>query len=202
MISLVVGLGNIGPEYSGTRHNVGFEVVNRVAREFNARRLPERLYFESADVSSPEVGHLILAWPTTYMNRSGLAVAELLEELPVGPDRMLVVLDDVNLPLGTLRFRSGGSDGGHHGLQSVIGQLGTQDFPRLRLGIGRPADNPDVTDFVLGSFLPEEAEVAERMLALAAEAVIFAVTHRFEEAMSKYNENPALPDEEYPGKAV
>jgi len=202
MISLVVGLGNIGSEYSGTRHNVGFEVVNRVAQKFNARLLPERPWFESAEVSLPEVGHLILAWPTTYMNRSGLAVAELLEELPVRPDQMLVVLDDVNLPLGTLRFRSGGSDGGHHGLQSIIGQLSTQDFPRLRLGIGRPADNPDVTDFVLGSFLPEEAEPAERMLALAAEAVIFAVTHRFEEAMSKYNGNPALPDEEYPGKAV
>jgi PTH1 family peptidyl-tRNA hydrolase len=196
VISLVVGLGNIGREYAQTRHNVGFDVVSRVAQILNARPLPERSHFESAEATLPGVGRVVLAWPTTYMNRCGLAVVELLEELPVGPGQMLVVLDDVNLPLGTLRFRPGGSDGGHHGLQSIIGQLGTEEFPRLRLGIGRPADNPDVTDFVLSRFLPEEAEPAKRMVALAAEAVIFAVRHRLEEAMSKYNGSPALPDEE------
>jgi len=200
VFSLAVGLGNIGPEYSGTRHNVGFEVVGRVAQTLKARRLPSRSSFESAETflvdDQGDTRSLVLAWPTTYMNRSGLAVVELLEELALTPQEMLVVVDDVDLPLGALRFRSGGSDGGHNGLYSISEQLQTEDFPRLRVGIGRPADNQDTADYVLTPFRPEEVEQAERMVALAAEAVIFAVTHRLEEAMSQFNRNPALPDPE------
>ena len=199
-LSLIVGLGNIGPEYVGTRHNVGFEVVGRVAQALKARRLPSRPSFEAAEadlVGNDGVScRLVLAWPTTYMNRSGFAALELVEELALTPRELLVVVDDVDLLLGALRIRSGGSDGGHNGLYSIIEQLQTEDFPRLRLGIGRPADNQDTAEYVLSRFRPEEANEVERMVAFAAEAVIFAVTHRLEEAMLQFNRNPALPDQE------
>ena len=155
MIQLVIVLGNIWQKYVGTRHNVGFEVVNRVAVKSNAAPLPSRPNFESATVSLSEAddsAQLILALPTTSMNLSGLAVEELLGELSLSPQHMLVVVDDINLPLGSLRFRMGGSDGGHNGLASIIERLETEDFPRLRLGIGPPTDKEDVADFVLRRF--------------------------------------------------
>ena len=199
MISLVVGLGNIGLEYVGTRHNLGFEVVSRVARELGAAQLPTRPNYESAVAlvkeTTPDSERLILALPTTLMNRSGLAVWELLDEVALPPSKILVVVDDINLPLGGLRFRSAGSDGGHNGLASIIERLETENIPRLRLGTGPPADNEDVTRFVLSRFSEKELETVERMVAKGAEAIIFAVTHRLEEAMSKYNSNPALPEE-------
>ena len=199
-LSLIVGLGNVGREYSGTRHNVGFEVVERVAQTLKARRLPPHLSFELAEAAIPgdAVIHrrIVLALPTTHMNRSGFAVAELLEELAFTPQRMLVVVDDIDLPLGALRFRAGGSDGGHKGLYSIIERLETEDFPRLRLGIGRPADNEETADYVLSRFLSAEADQVKRMVALAAEGVIFAATHRLEEAMQQFNTNPALPNPE------
>jgi PTH1 family peptidyl-tRNA hydrolase len=200
MLSLIVGLGNIGSKYAGTRHNVGFEVVERVAQTLKARRLPPSSSFESAEAIVPSddgiTRRIVLVLPTTHMNRSGVAVTELLEELGLTPLEMLAVVDDVDLPLGALRFRTGGSDGGHKGLYSIIERLETEDFPRLRLGIGRPADNEETADYVLSRFLPEEADQVKRMVALAAEGVIFAATHRFEEAMQQFNINPALPNPE------
>lgn len=198
-VSLIVGLGNPGPKYVGTRHNLGFEVVTRIARILNAVSLPDRSLFEWAQVEQPQedtLDHLILAWPATFMNGSGAAVVDLLGELSVDLGRMLVVVDDVNLPLGVLRFRPEGSDGGHNGLASIIEHLATERFPRLRLGVGLPSHSEDVADYVLSRFQDNELESVERMVALAAEAVIFAATHRLEEAMSKYNRNPALPEEE------
>ena len=198
--SLIVGLGNIGSKYAGTRHNVGFEVVERVAQTLKARRLPPSSSFESAEATIPGddglACRIVLALPTTHMNRSGVAVAELLEEFGLTPQEMLVIVDDVDLPLGALRFRAGGSDGGHKGLYSIIERLETEDFPRLRLGVGRPADNEETAYYVLSRFRTEEADQVKRMVALAAEGVIFAATHRLEEAMSGYNINPALPDPE------
>ena len=198
-LSLIVGLGNPGPRYIGTRHNLGFEVVTRIARLLKATALPDRSLFEWAQVEQPQgdtVGRLVLAWPATYMNGSGAAVVELLEELAIDRGRMLVVVDDVNLPLGVLRIRPEGSDGGHNGLASIIEHLVSEQFPRLRLGVGLPPGTGNVADYVLSRFEENELESVERMVALAAEAVIFAATHRLEEAMSKYNRNPALPEQE------
>ena len=199
MFSLILGLGNIGQQYTGTRHNLGFEVVNLVAKKLGATSMRERPFCRAAAVlindSDSLETELILAWPTMLMNRSGLAAGDLLGELELDPLQMLVVVDDFNLSLGALRFRTSGSDGGHNGLASIIETLGTEDFPRLRLGIGPLADNKEVTDFVLSRFTENELTTAERMVALAAEAVIFAANHRLDEAMSKFNSNPALPDE-------
>lgn len=196
-IELVLGLGNIGAKYVGTRHNLGFEVVSEMARTLQATPLPSRPDYESAlvapDNSRPEP--LILALPTTLMNRSGQAAADLLAETALEPSKMLVVSDDVNLPLGALRFRTGGSEGGHNGLASIVEVLETEEFPRLRLGIGLPADKEDRVAFVLDRFSEKERPEVERMVAKAAEAVIFAVAHRLQEAMSQFNYCPALPEE-------
>jgi len=190
MVSLVVGLGNIGAAYAATRHNVGFEVVRRVAEGLRAKTQPSTIEYDWVCASHGEQ-ELLLALPRLLMNRSGIAVEALLQRNELTPTQMLVVLDDFNLPLGRLRFRSDGSDGGHNGLASIIETLETENFPRLRLGIGPPLDNVDSADFVLSSFETEEIEPKEKMIETAAEAVLFAIDHRLEEAMSKYNVNPA-----------
>ncbi len=198
MISLVLGLGNVGRKYLGTRHNVGFDVADRVADLLKAEAKPQTDEFQWSVARAGE-SELVIAWPKLYMNRSGIAATRLLERCQLTPDRMLVVVDDFNLPLGKLRFRQRGSDGGHNGLSSLIESLGTDDFPRLRLGIGSepqavPPDTTSAVEFVLGQFTPQERTRVDRMVATAADAVLFAIAHRLEEAMAKYNNNPALPD--------
>ncbi len=190
MLRLIVGLGNVGATYEDTRHNVGFEVLDRVAAELKAQAQPERRRYRWATALYRD-HTVILAWPSTLMNRSGLAVRDLLAAHEAPTEEMLVVVDDFNLPLGALRFRSGGSDGGHKGLASVIETLDTEAFPRLRLGIGPVAEGDDVVGFVLGTFSRSELEPKSEMTARAARAVIFAIDHRLEEAMSNYNSNPA-----------
>ena len=191
MISLVLGLGNIGRRYEKTRHNVGFQVLDLVFEKLGADRRKTTSEYNWAEKKLEE-RRILLAWPKTYMNLSGSAARTLLRENHLEPEDMLVVVDDFNLPLGRLRFRPVGSDGGHNGLESIIGELETENFPRLRLGIGPVPESRDSVDFVLGEFTPEEADPAKKMIALAAEAVIFALHNRFDEAMSKYNINPAL----------
>ena len=128
------------------------------------------------------------------MNRSGEAVSTLLQDFEFSPSEMLVLVDDFNLPLGAVRIRASGSDGGHNGLASIIQCLGTDNFARLRAGIGQPADNEDAADFGLSRFEPEYSEKVSRMVYRAAEATIFAVHHGLEEAMTRYNYNPAPPE--------
>lgn len=190
MLRLIVGLGNVGATYVLTRHNVGFEVLDRVAGELKARTQPEHRRFRWA-VAEHRGQDVILAWPSTLMNRSGLAVRDLLGACEVAIDEMLIVVDDFNLPLGALRFRSGGSDGGHNGLASIIEALDSEAFPRLRLGIGPVPEGEDVVDFVLGTFSRSELDPKTEMTARAAQAVLFAIDHRLDEAMSHYNSNPA-----------
>lgn len=192
MISLVIGLGNIGRRYEKTRHNLGFEVLDRVEKELGAGRRTETATCFRSEKRLGE-RNIILAWPTTYMNLSGLAALNLIEEYQRPLSEMLAVVDDFNLPLGRIRFRRGGSDGGHNGLASLIEELGSGDFPRLRLGIGPAPENESTIDFVLEKFSSKEENTAKKMIAIAAEAVIFAIHNRFEEAMSKYN-SPALPE--------
>ena len=192
MISQVIGLGNIGKRYENTRHNLGFEVLHLVRDRLDAELKPETATFFRAEKTLGD-RNIILAWPTTYMNRSGRAAKALLQENDCPPSEMLVVVDDFNLPLGRIRFRREGSDGGHNGLASLIEELGTENFPRLRLGIGPVPENESPVDFVLERFSSKEAKMAKKMIAIAAEAVIFAIHNRFEEAMSKYN-SPALPE--------
>lgn len=194
MISLFIGLGNIGPQYEGTRHNIGFEVLDRLAAKLTeGARTPS--VFESELSRWVEVsrdsGPVVLAWPGTYMNRSGLAATIFLERMDLAPSQMLVIVDDYNLPLGKIRLRRSGSDGGHNGLESIIRELGTQNFPRLRLGIGPVPDNVTTVDFVLARFRAEEAKPLKEMLDTAAEAALLVANNRFEEAMTRFNPDPA-----------
>ena len=187
MIKLVTGLGNVGAQYEGTRHNIGFEVVDRVASALKAESFPATSYY---DWSRADFGNqsLLLAWPRTFMNRSGEAVDSLLLDNDIKPDEALIVVDDFNLELGRLRFRPGGSDGGHNGLASLIECLQTDQFPRLRLGIGPLPDNMEASDFVLGRFEPDQIEPKKEVAKRAAEAILFALRHPLEEVMSQYNE--------------
>lgn len=195
MISLVLGLGNLGQRYAGTRHNLGFDLVDRLcgltkARPTRANRLFEEYRCRVAD------REIILAKPMTFMNLSGVAARALLQDHSFEPANMLVVVDDFSLPLGSLRMRSSGSDGGHNGLASIIDYLESDQFPRLRLGIGPVADNKEIVAFVLEPFEAREQEAVARLLETGSEAVLLAITHRLELAMSKYNRPPALPEQE------
>jgi PTH1 family peptidyl-tRNA hydrolase len=190
MIQVIVGLGNIGKEYEKTRHNAGFEVLNLLRRELAPCEAARSRNSES-EMATYKDNPIVLVRPTTLMNGSGLAVREILEATGSTLSELLVIVDDFNLPLGAIRFRSRGSAGGHNGLESIIEEMQTEDFPRLRLGIGPIPDDINEVDFVLGEFSKMEQSELKKMLGIAAEAVIFALGHGLREAMSRYNYNPA-----------
>ena len=191
MIRLVVGLGNPGEEYENTRHNVGFLVIDEIVRRF---RLRERREECLSHVYRASVGGrtVLFAKPQTYMNNSGFAVVNLLEEYGVEPEEMLVVHDDLDLPLGMIRLRLEGSSGGHRGVESIIKQLKTQNFPRLKIGIGRPKRKEEVVRYVLSPFSPEEADLAERVIRKAAECVLRSIELDPEAAMEFCNRRDLL----------
>lgn len=184
-MKLVVGLGNPGSKYAATRHNVGFVVVDRLG---SAARVEVTKRQCSALVALATVAgqRSCLAKPQTYMNLSGQAVSCLMRFYKVEPRDLLVVYDERDLPLGRIRLRERGTAGGHRGVASMIEQLGTSDFPRLRIGIGRPSQL-DAVDHVLGSFTSEERPVVNEMLAQAVEAVETALREGLEAAMNRYN---------------
>lgn len=183
---IIVGLGNPGRRYQGTRHNVGFAVADEVARRIGAD-------FESgrAETLAARQGRgpaaVLVAKPLTMMNLSGESVAGLAGFYKVDPASILVVADDVNLPLGRLRLRARGSAGGHNGLRSIIGCLGTEEFPRLRVGVGRGDPRRDLADHVLARFDGDERDEVERAIARAADAVDTFLAEGIEAAMNEYN---------------
>ena len=176
---LVVGLGNPGPRYAKTRHNLGFWVVDRVGAGADWRQRGNAL------VARWRGGWLMK--PTTYMNNSGEAVAPFVRYYKIAPENVLVVHDDMDLPLGRLRLRRGGSSGGQKGVQSIIEHLGTANFDRLRLGIGRPPAGWDAASWVLSRFDEQEREVAERVADAAAEAVETWQSEGLERAQQRFN---------------
>ena len=183
----MVGLGNPGRQYEATRHNVGFAVVDRLAARWGIPWQSSR--FEALVAqhgSGPE--KVFLAKPLTYMNRSGRAVAALCRYYRLRPeDQVLVICDDFQLPLGRLRFRPGGSAGGQKGLADVLLHLGTQNVPRLRVGVGPLPPEEDPARFVLARFAGQEREAAETMIRLAAEAAQDWLQHGIPYCMNRYN---------------
>ncbi|NDC80056.1 MAG: aminoacyl-tRNA hydrolase [Verrucomicrobia bacterium] len=167
-VGLVAGLGNEGKSYAGTRHNFGFEVVDRLADILKVRwekcRQAEAWVAEAPD-------HLLLLKPTTMMNASGEAVRAVLDWRKIPLQNFMVIVDDIDLPLGRLRLRAEGSSGGHRGLESLENHLGTRAYARLRAGIGRPAEDRQAADHVLEKFTPEERPVVARMVETAVKAV-------------------------------
>ncbi|MGC9523067.1 MAG: aminoacyl-tRNA hydrolase [Anaerolineae bacterium] len=167
---LVAGLGNPGPRYSHNRHNIGFQAVEAVAE---ANHLDFRRTEHHAETAHTSIAgqRLILAKPQTWMNDSGKAVGALSRFYKIPPEDILVVYDDLDIPLGTLRFRSDGSSGGHRGVESIIRHLGTDAFPRLRIGIGRPPGRMDPAAYVLQDFSEEEESLVWEVLRTARELI-------------------------------
>jgi len=192
-VRLVVGLGNPGSAYAAHRHNVGFWCVRRLASNWGIRFKSSRW----ARVGEGQVDGqpLVLAKPRTFMNRSGDAAASLLQRYNLSPQQMLVICDDLELPAGRIRLRPRGSDGGHNGLRDIIYAIESEDFPRLRIGIGRPrtaAGEPVthplvVAKYVLGEPEPEEQEALEAAVEQAAEAVACILREGLAVAMNRYN---------------
>lgn len=182
---LVVGLGNPGPEYANTRHNVGFMVVDLLSQR---HRIPIKGLQRGARVGEGEIGAepVALVKPLTYMNESGRAVAPLANRHSLPPDRILVVYDDADLPLGKIRVRAQGSAGGHGGLKSIIAALGSSDFPRVRIGIGRSGPG-DLVGHVLSGFRSAEREPIQRAIERAADAVECFLSEGIEAAMNRFN---------------
>ena len=192
MSFLIVGLGNPGKEYDGTPHNVGFEVAARLAERggVHFRRSPVG---NAEEARLPQSDRIVLFRPLSYMNRSGLPVSAALRYYELSPANLLVVCDDVNLPLGHLRMRQNGGPGGQKGLISIIQQLGTEDFPRLRIGVGGGHPGADVGRHVLSKFSGHDRAAAEEALELAADAVDCFLNEGLSAAMNKYNTRKEPP---------
>jgi PTH1 family peptidyl-tRNA hydrolase len=189
---LIVGLGNPGPEYSRTRHNVGFMILDYMAESRGASFRSEKAWKSLV----ARAGNSQLVKPQTYMNLSGESVQAAARFYKVDPEQVLVVLDDLSLPLGKLRFRNGGGSGGHRGLQSVLECLGSTAVPRLRVGIGAPSEpiqakstgrDARVVDHVLGNFSPAEHEALPSILKNSKEAIEYACQQGLTAAMNQYN---------------
>jgi peptidyl-tRNA hydrolase, PTH1 family len=182
---LVFGLGNPGRRYAGTFHNAGHAAVDRLAESLGVRlRAAGEAEYGFGRLSEVE---LLLGKPRTYMNQSGLAVATLYRRYAEGPENLVVVHDDLDLPLGTVRLKRGGGTGGHKGLLSLAEELGTTGFSRIRIGIGRPPDGVDPADYVLTRVPEESRERFDEGIAAAAEAVCEIVKEGFDRAMTRRN---------------
>jgi PTH1 family peptidyl-tRNA hydrolase len=185
-MKLVVGLGNPGRRYEGTRHNIGYAVVRELARQFGVTQPKGK--FQGAVVEADLDGQkVLLLSPTTFMNRSGISVQEAKSFYKLANEDLLVVCDDLNLPVGKLRFRARGSSGGQKGLEDIIQRVATEEFARLRIGVGTAPEGWNWADYVLSKFTAEELPVAERAVASAADAVVVWARQGIESCMNQYN---------------
>lgn len=183
---IIAGLGNPTKTYAGTRHNIGFEVIDLLANRCQIdvsmnknKALCGKGYIEGQKV--------ILAKPQTYMNLSGEAVRELAAYYKVEPEDIIVIYDDISLAPGQLRIRAKGSAGGHNGIKNIIAQLGTQEFPRVKVGVGEKPKGWDLADYVLSRFGPEERKIMDEAVCAASDAVVMMLVDGVETAMNRYN---------------
>jgi PTH1 family peptidyl-tRNA hydrolase len=195
-MKLIVGLGNPGRAYSGKRHNVGFMSLRHLARgqgiRFDKKKGLARI--GGGVIAGQKV---VLARPQTYMNLSGRSVSRLMKVFNAGLDDLIVIHDDIDLPLGTIRIRQGGNSGGQKGVESIIAELGSRDFIRIRIGISRPAaevtgakaDQADVVNHVLGDFSPSEKQVIVQVIPRVSQAIVCLLEESLTAAMSRYNQS-------------
>lgn len=183
---IIVGLGNPGSKYAATRHNIGFQVVDELARRLPVGNERSRFDSQMVEIPSTEYGPVVLVKPLTMMNLSGTAVGQIQRWFKTAPQDVLVIFDDLDLALGRIRLRPTGGAGGHNGVQSLIDHLGTSEFPRLRIGIGRPTHGSTV-NYVLSQFRAEEREVADRVVDVAADAALVWLRDGLDNAMNAYN---------------
>jgi PTH1 family peptidyl-tRNA hydrolase len=191
---LIVGLGNPGKKYAGNRHNVGFHCLDRLAEVYGMAFDTKR---DKATLAMGRIAgrRVILAKPQTYVNASGKAVGAIARFFKVAPADVLVVYDELDLPQGTIRVRPAGSSGGHRGMQSIIHHLGTREFPRVRVGIGRPPGRMEPKDYVLQDFYPAEREAMEEVYERVVSAVEATIAEGIREAMNRHNARPPADPE-------
>ncbi|MBI4312887.1 MAG: aminoacyl-tRNA hydrolase [Chloroflexi bacterium] len=190
---IIMGLGNPGEKYADTRHNAGFQCVDALTKKYGIA-VNDRRAEVVCGQGRIEGEQVVLAKPRTYMNRSGQAATYLLARFQQLPDSLLVVYDDMDLPLGKIRLRSNGSAGGHNGIKSIIAELGVQEFPRLRIGIGRP-EGDDAINHVLGGFSGQDARLMDKAILLAVEAIVCTLKDGIGAAMNRYNSQVIALDE-------
>ncbi|GEN58006.1 peptidyl-tRNA hydrolase [Halolactibacillus alkaliphilus] len=185
-MKLIVGLGNPGRKYKDTRHNVGFMVIDELAKRhgwgLNKKKFQGHFAYELLGTDK-----VILLEPQTYMNLSGDSVKPLVDFYEIAPEDIVVVYDDLDLPTGKVRLRQNGGHGGHNGIRSMIDQLGTKNFNRVRIGIDRPKEGLTVTDHVLGRFTKSERQLIDQSILHAAQACEAFITEDFQTVMNKYN---------------
>jgi len=191
-MKIIVGLGNPGPRYKDTRHNVGFSVIQALSKKLkiSVNKKKYRGLFGKGVFGEEEI---ILFMPGTYMNLSGEAVKELLKKNQIKPEMLLVIYDDIDLKFGFIRFREKGSHGGHNGVESVINHVGTKEFPRLRIGIGKSEKPEDVSRFVLSSFDSGEKTALKGIIENAKNCVLTWIENGSHEAMTKFNKKQPEP---------
>jgi peptidyl-tRNA hydrolase, PTH1 family len=185
-MKLIVGLGNPGRQYQNTRHNVGFMAIDAIAEEYKISASKEKwnAVYGKGEIENQEI---VLTKPLTYMNLSGESVAPMMHWFKIEPTDLIIVYDDIHLPLGQLRIRERGSDGGHNGLTSIITNIGTQEFIRVRMGVDEPPPGYDQADYVLSKFAKAEIKIVEDMVQEAKEAVKTLVVSGTAKAMNLFN---------------
>ena len=193
-MNLIVGLGNPGRGYANNRHNIGFICLNHFARKHGIRFVKKQ---GKARIGIGEVagGKVVVARPQTYMNLSGQSVSRLVKKFDISHDNLLVVHDDIDLPPGKIRIRQDGGSGGHKGIDSIVAELGSQDFLRLRAGIGHPSSiegstetfKDDIISYVLSDFTPDEKQIIAQVIPRVSEAILCLLTEGLTAAMNKYN---------------
>lgn len=191
---LIVGLGNAEQQYTGTRHNYGFEVVNAVAKDLGGTFKVDKLAYIARVTYKGR--NLVLAMPTTFMNLSGKAVKYWLRAEEIAPERCMIICDDLDLPVGTLKIKPKGGGGSHNGLNNIIEMLGHKNFPRLRCGIGKDFAQGYQIDYVLGRFSDAEMKLVEPCIEKAVEAIKSFVTAGLEPTMNLFNTQPASHTDE------
>ncbi len=182
-MQLIVGLGNPGKEYKYTRHNAGFMAVDALAKKLSAKNKKKQDYFWAKAII--DASPIVIAKPRTFVNLSGKAVKKIAKDLGIKSDEIIVVHDDADLPLGTLKIKKTGSCAGHNGVASIINELCTKDFSRIRIGIGR--DNKDLKNYVLSEFSASEKKAIEKMIDLSLDAISTIVNEGIDEAMRVFN---------------
>ena len=186
---LYVGLGNPGPTYEKTRHNIGFRVIDRLVEATGARNISKKSFHGELY----RQGNLFFLKPLTYMNLSGKSVQAVMHFFKIPPENLIVIHDDIDLPLGTIRYKTGGSPGGHNGLKSIDALVG-REYLRVRLGVGKPKHRGEVVDYVLSPFAPEEEPVVEQIVDFAARVAREIPTLELAELKSRYTRRAESPD--------
>ena len=183
---LIIGLGNPEEEYSKTRHNMGFNTINKLAQKYNIKITKTKYegLYETGEIEGQKV---ILIKPQTYMNLSGNCVKQFVDFYKIEKENILVIYDDMDIEPGTIKIRKKGSAGGHNGMKSIIQMLGTEEFPRIRIGIGRPEHNGDEINYVIGAIPKEEIPKLEEGTEKAKEAIIEILKNGIDKAMNKFN---------------